>query len=214
MTKRSSSTASLVGAALVGGCVVYASAPSSTVDAGSDAAVTALFPGPDAPSPPTRHFFVTSQVYRGNLPVAVSGLGGLLAADQICTDSARGAGLAGRYKALVSSDEVDAIARIEDVGPWYSADGKTMLFRNKASLASRPEVPPNLDERGRPVDVSGGVVWTGSTTAGRKIPGSTCGGWTKEAGYAAYGDPSNVAAWQQSGHEVCSRDARFYCLEQ
>src|SRR5688500_10181736 len=55
-------------------------------------------------------------------------------ADQRCQLYAENNDLGGSWRAWLSTSQVDAIDRIDDVGPWYRIDGETLLFPSKADL--------------------------------------------------------------------------------
>lgn len=122
--------------------------------------------GETTPPEPTeaKRIFITSKITTG-------GLGGLEGADAFCQSAASEAGLGGTWVAWLSSSTVNAIDRIEDVGPWYLVDGKTLIFKDKNSMiSSNPEAPISLDEYGKPIgdgkyDV---YYWTGTGADGKK----------------------------------------------
>src|SRR5262245_2730644 len=103
------------------------------VDATADAPVL-VDAGPCFPS--GKRIFVTSTPYTGDLKTNGAGMTGLHGADNLCGLAATAAGLGGTWTAWLSSSTVDAIDRINDVGPWYLVDRCTLVFNNKASIVT------------------------------------------------------------------------------
>ncbi|MGC4118500.1 MAG: hypothetical protein QM765_28885 [Myxococcales bacterium] len=123
----------------------------------------------------------------------------------------------------------DAIDRMADVGPWYLVDGKTKVFANKAGLATVPSAAISMFENGGSVDSENAtyangdrLVWTGTTTGGRKQV--ACLNWTwgtPETG--TLGDAlaqdsrwTIVTDFGLPSYETpdCEKQARLYCFEQ
>src|SRR4051794_13048994 len=73
------------------------------------------------PSNGHKRVFVTSTTYSGFL-------GGLSAADQLCQARANAGTLGGTWVAWMSDGQVDALSKINDVGPWFLADAVTIVF--------------------------------------------------------------------------------------
>ncbi|MEN8176053.1 MAG: hypothetical protein ABFS23_09835, partial [Pseudomonadota bacterium] len=159
--------------------------------------------------------FATSERYTGDLvseaqELSYSGEDGLEAADYICQYHADEADLKGTYKAVLSSSEVNANARITtSLGPYRQVTGTPVaenyaaLFSTRSGASSDPELPPiqlispvirtELGEWwGRPGSPFLRRVWTGSNSLGENLrigPGSsgaiipnltTCNDWTDD----------------------------------
>lgn len=162
-----------------------------------------------------KRMFVTSTLYKGDL-------GGLAGADLKCQNAAVAIGLSGQFKAWISLNAapgVSALSRINDVGPWFSVDGKQKFFNNKAGLATSPLVPVNVDEKGKVVNTSMGEraeVWTG-TAAGGTATLSDCRGWTDATAISVagtYGLLTSLTGWTDAGTTGCGSAQRLYCIEQ
>lgn len=162
-----------------------------------------------------KRMFVTSTLYKGDL-------GGLAGADLKCQNAAVAIGLSGQFKAWLSMNgapAVSALSRINDVGPWFSVDGKQKYFNNKAGLATSPLVLVSMDEKGKVVNTSGGEpgdVWTGTAAGGTATP-ADCGGWIDASSSATgtYGLLASITSWTEAGSpSFCSGTRRLYCIEQ
>jgi hypothetical protein len=167
-------------------------------------------PAPEAEPAPaqgaeTKRVFVSSTLQNGNL-------GGLSGADQRCNQLAQAAGLPGTFMAWLSTDTVDAKARMTGAGPW-SLVGETEVAVTRAQLETPPiSRPIRKDERG---NVVSGLVWTGTNADGRFLD-DDCGDWTAQTGFdhAATGD-SIVAQsyWTAATPRGCQNALRIYCFQ-
>ena len=141
--------------------------------------------------------------------------GGLAGADTFCADAATAANLGGTFKAWLSDSNTNAIDRIVDVGPWYLVDGVTLVFINKANLATKPLAEISKDETGATPPMPAGLsyVWTGTLTGGQKD--LDCAGWTNASLYARLGAWGTAPAdWTSYTAGTCANTARLYCFEQ
>ena len=152
--------------------------------------------------------FVTSKTFIGDL-------GGLAGADLICTASARGADLTGRWTAWLSDDIVDAKDRILNA-EYRLLDGTTIIASSKSDLTDGMiEAPINVTEAGDTITAAP-EVWTGTATTGVNAGAGTCSGWTSgtdsevglvgrmlldSAGWTTVGAASN-----------CDNFHRLYCF--
>ncbi len=171
--------------------------------------------------------FVTSTSFQGDF-------GGLEAADTICQGLADGPLSivpAGDYVAVLSTGEVNAIARVTPTsGPYIRPDG-AIVAANFAALFSTPEQNPtsnrrdlihrvNMDAMGG--DVADEGVWTGSFANGTGGGGGLhCqtiagGAWSSnsfddqgELGLTSRRDE----AWLGIGSEDCNLPQRLYCAQ-
>ncbi len=161
-------------------------------------------------------------------------LGGLDGADRKCADAAAEAGLAGHYVALLSTDTVDARARLVVPGTetpargFFRLDGLPIadtvadLFDDLVVL-----YPILFDQDGRPLDSSDfaadgdAFVWTGSFEDGTKRAGLTCDGYTSDDGAkrSVAGQPNGgPGAWLRAVGGDCSslgtygRNLHVYCF--
>jgi len=190
---------------------LFALACSDGEPASMDASV---LPGPALPG--AKRIFATSNKYDGNM-VFSTGRTGLDGADRLCTAAAQAATLGGTWLALLSEESLagDALARIEDVGPWYLVGTETVVFDRRADLAGDSLVPIDRDELGRETtgELDEFFAWKG------RFDGSTiemdCVDWTsnsdREEGYVGLvSDTGSVWTYTFS----CDMLARIYCIEQ
>ena len=164
-----------------------------------------------------RRVFVTSARYNGDFKTIGAGNDGLEGADRLCNTVAQGAGVPGTYTAWLSSPTVDAIDRIQDVGPWYqiTADGGAIkTFNNRANMASAPLAAIQYTESG--IQVFSGAVWTGTDTGGRKTS-QNCKGFTSQSPeLGTTGTIASTSGWTSNGGAGanCSDDNYLYCFQQ
>ena len=137
------------------------------------------------------------------------------AADEDCTNGAAEMGLGGMWRAWLSTSQVDAIDRFEDVGPWYRVDQETLLFASKAELALGPRAPIDLtfDDPNRMDDE---LFWSGTDLDGHRTD-NNCSDWTiynvpavATVGRADISGPGWVAAEPL----LCSTYLALLCIEQ
>ncbi|MBX7100205.1 MAG: hypothetical protein K1X89_20990 [Myxococcaceae bacterium] len=155
-----------------------------------------------------KRMFVTAAVYSGDL-------GGIAGADNRCTIAASGANLGGTWKAWISSESVDAISRMANVGPWYTVKGGTKLFNNLANLATVPLAPVTMTEQGNLLTTSTERVWTGTGVGGVKTNNNTCLNWVASSNTSVVGSPFETTnAWTSSTTVNCYLGMHLYCIEQ
>lgn len=137
------------------------------------------------------------------------------AADEDCTNGAANMGWGGTWRAWLSTSQVDALDRIEDVGPWYRVDQETLLFASKAELALGPRAPIDLtfDDPNRGDDE---LFWSGTDLDGHRTD-NNCSDWTiynvpavATVGRADIAGPGWVAAEPL----LCSTYLALLCIEQ
>jgi hypothetical protein len=158
--------------------------------------------------------FVTSVRGTGKLGgwAEASGTTGLAAGDAICQKLAANAGLGGTFKALLSSDTVDAKDRIATDGPWTRVD-KVLVAENKSALFDgNVNAPIDLTETGASVSTN---VWTGSNADGTTYS-KTCSDWKDESAaqdgrYGIAGDAAST--WLSIDSDPCASTFSLYCLE-
>jgi hypothetical protein len=162
--------------------------------------------------------FVTATGYTGDLKTQGGGSSGLDGADKICNLSASAAGLGGRWVAWLSDSKTAAPDRVQDVGPWYLVDRKTLVFPSKAALALSPLAAITRNERG--VLTQAGV-WTGTSGgAAGAVPATTpventCSDWTTgESSTEGLMGGTNVSQWTQNITVPCFYVNELYCFEQ
>ena len=169
--------------------------------------------------------FVSSEKYEGNDNVTV-GLNGLNGADAKCQELATQAGLAGTYKAWLSTkakrmgekDENPAnrfgIDATTSKGPYMLPDG-TLVAMGWADLTDGT-LAHAIDQDENGVTVMGSAVWTNTKVDGTTFGVNDCGGWTMSAGviksqvgYTTSADK----AWTEVDTQFCSSAARIYCFQ-
>ena len=166
-----------------------------------------------APAFPAKHIFVTRGTYTGALTTIMGLPDGLAAADAICQQRAKAAGLAGTYVAWLSSSTRDAIDRITAQGPWRPVGTTDVAFENRSQLYGEPLVRLDRDERGEPLTTSiDGMAWTG-TRAGGGRHAYTCNDWTAIAGNGLYGRRALTFDWTESYWTYCDRQLHLICFE-
>jgi hypothetical protein len=181
-------------------------APPPPPPAATDAATVDVDAGTgDAARAPLRAF-VTSQTKTGNL-------GGVAAADQLCTSLATAAGLGGTYRAWLSVSGADAIDHVTSVGPWQLVTGDVVAADKAGLAAAQLKHLVNRDEKGATPPDAEDRVWTGTGSNGRYV-GPDCAQWTG-AGAGLVGEAKNGGSgnWTALGNESCTEVNRVYCFE-
>ncbi|MBM4778820.1 MAG: hypothetical protein GQE15_14040 [Archangiaceae bacterium] len=160
--------------------------------------------------------FVTSRTWTGNLKgMAASGV---LGADAKCQAAAAMANLPGTFKAYVSTDTLDALDRMADVGPWVTRDvagAPVVVLPSRAALADlNASRTFTTDETGAALPATKDA-WTGNLPNGKRDMGTTCRSWESSAATdnAEVGSLAGQA-WQHDGPATCDQQRRLLCLEQ
>ncbi|HTV22605.1 MAG TPA: hypothetical protein VMG12_28145 [Polyangiaceae bacterium] len=118
---------------------------------------------------PANIAFVTSTSSSGYV-------GGLTAADGLCAARAASAGLAGTFRAYLSTSSVNAIDRLGGARGWVRTDGRPLLDAREDVASGRLFYTLRFDEGGR--DAGERVVWTGSGPDGKlAAAGAACNDW-------------------------------------
>ncbi|MBS2019702.1 MAG: hypothetical protein JST00_42965 [Deltaproteobacteria bacterium] len=168
-----------------------------------------------------RIVFVTVNLYLGDLRTEGGAATGLEGADKICNREAASAGIAGVFRAWLSTSTVAAKDRIAPVGPWKLVDGTTIF--PGAAVAGAPQRYIQLDANGKRIFASNDPqVWTATGFDGLLLKGDTaCADWTSAATSASSGVGSTVGSggdWTDYGiggtKVFCSARARLFCFEQ
>ncbi len=157
-------------------------------------------------APPPNIAFVTSTVHTG-------ALGGLAGADAICQARATAGGLAGTYRAWLSTSTVNASTRFGAASGWVRVDNKPFVNSISDLTAGRVFYPLSINERG--ASELGSTVWTG-TAANGTLAGTACTDWTDGTsttisgviGFPEYG----TSGWTQNGGSTCNNTQHLYCL--
>lgn len=148
--------------------------------------------------------FVTSTIHTGSL-------GGLAGADNICQARAVAAGLAGTFRAWLSSGVTDASARLSESQFGYELVDGTKIADDWADLLDGSlDNPIDLDENGLPVTAN---PWTGTYATGTKFP-DTCTGFTSTSNSGATGSSTQTtSSWSLASATACSTSHPLYCFE-
>ena len=169
-------------------------------------------------TPLKKRIFITEAMYAGNL-----------VSDIRCTaDAAANPSLGRNWVAWIStltSQPVNAIERVADVGPWYDLAG-VKIFENKTSsqagaLSSVPLAPLLVTELGNSTAI-GEPIWTGTLSGGTKGADVCFDRNVQRVWYSALptdsGDIGRSGrtdkSWTADGRLACSMKAHIICIEQ
>lgn len=154
----------------------------------------------------TLHAFVTSQTKTGNL-------GGVAAADQLCTSLATAASVGGTYRAWLSVSGADAIDRITSAGPWHLVTGEIVAADKAGLTTGKLARLVNRDEKGGTPSDAEDRVWTGTGPNGR-YAAPDCAQWAG-GGSGLVGEAKNddTGSWTALVNEDCDEVNRVYCFE-
>ncbi|MEZ4398852.1 MAG: hypothetical protein R3B06_02445 [Kofleriaceae bacterium] len=174
-----------------------------TVALTSSRTVTATFT--QAPVMPNL-VFVTSTTTTGNI-------GGLAGADAKCQSAAAQAGLAGTYRAWLSTSTANAIDRLGTASGWTLVDGRPFANTKADLAAGRIFYPITLDETGaaRPFN----SAWTATNSDGTWISvDNACSNWTSTAnvGVTAGSTLGASGSWTAYSGNPCTSPLRLYCF--
>jgi hypothetical protein len=160
-----------------------------------------------------KRLFITASEYDGDLKTAGGASDGLTGADHLCATAAAAALLGGTWKAWLSGNGVNAIDRLNDVGPWSLTTGER-VFNNKANLQTVPLVPIVRDENGKMVTTT--QVWTGTDDGGHEHVGKSCNAFASNAPgmSGVVGDAMTPSSWTATTLDACSVGHHLYCFEQ
>ena len=148
--------------------------------------------------------FVTSTTHTGNL-------GGLTGADAICRTRAAAAGLAGTYRAWLSTSTTNAISRLGSARGWVRTDGQPVVDSLADLTSGKMIYPLRVDENGD--DVGHGLVFTGTKADGTLGTLGSCANWTSTASDGGVGVTGGLhALFSSFGGLGCTGMARIYCF--
>lgn len=155
--------------------------------------------------------FVTSAGYAAKS--LGGGATGAAGADGFCTNAAEAGSLGGKWVAWLSTSRKNAVERVTGTGPWTLVDGKTLVFPNKASLATVPRVGIGMNELGEQSEVTR-EVWTGTSNGGVAST-FTCDDWTNgtNTGRGMTGIAGQRDEWTKFLESSCDREMSVYCFE-
>jgi hypothetical protein len=151
-------------------------------------------------------------------PVAVTGkLGGLDGADDLCAGWAEDAGIPGTYRAILSTETVNAKDRLTGARGWIRRDRRPLgdlpsdIFQDAALLTAVRIGPDGTDLGHR-------SAWSASDRNGvytTAADGTDCGGWTSAGEEMAwYGFSDTTYEWLNRGtRTACKNEFHIYCFQ-
>ena len=157
---------------------------------------------------PPNFAFVTSTT------TPLASLGGLTGADNFCQARAAAVGLAGTYRAWLSTSTVNAKDRFTNASGWkrVPADGRPILTNISDISINKMYFPIDRDESGNPVH-DGAYVATGTGANGVLFSGGTCADYTSNVGSVAGGMPPDDSGYfSQYTSVACTSSSHLYCL--
>lgn len=155
--------------------------------------------------------FVTSAEYNGDL-------GGIDGANSKCQASADAVGLAGNYKAWLSTSFANAVDRILDAEtPLVTVDGVKVANSVSDIVVDQALLTAiSVTEAGDYLDYTA-FPWTGTKSSGIYFGGdSTCSDWTDGTSGSSGRRGAAVLAdvyWTSKYTSSCSIQERLYCIE-
>lgn len=178
--------------------------------------VSCVGPNPDyleeIPGGAPKRLFVTAPMLRGRY-----------VSDDMCRAAAAQGGLGGTWIGWYSMQgafEIDAVERIQDVGPWFDLRG-SLIFRDKGDLSQLPLNPIRVTERSYALD-DDEPIWTGTrpggTSGSNRCLDATQGVVWGSNQPTVYGDIGLVGRtderWTYAGAQTCDQEAHLICIEQ
>ena len=168
-----------------------------------------------------RIVFVTRTPYNGYLVGHAGALDGstyndgLLAGDALCQSRADAAGLAGIYKAWLSSLSGSPSTRfVKSLGQYVRTDG-VVVAEDWNDLTTPPLKAPISKTEFEQVSTSD--PWTATTASGAPSLSHHCNGWASPSNYI-WGYRGNTtrsdSGWSYEFIEMCDNTAPLYCFQQ
>jgi len=157
-------------------------------------------------------------VFITSAPPIQGDLNNITGADYQCRHRATKAFLPNgeRYKAWLSTSTIQPADRMHHArGPYIRLDGRQIAANWEALTSGTLENPINIAENGDLVEAG---VWTGTTTAGTRIPNTQhCSDWeygsSDQTGWI--GDSTATdALWTHGVETDCGALVMLYCFEQ
>lgn len=171
--------------------------------------------------PANQRVFLSSAMFDGNFAADYNGesfANGLDGADYRCQNLAEGAGLGGKWMAILSDDAEKAKDRLllYDNGAVIDVLGNS-IHSISTSIWLGLQAGIKLNELG--ADIGANITWTATRVGGENRVGSSCNNWTsaENADFGGYGLSNTTAAadWLgNAGSLGCANSFRIYCLEQ
>ncbi|MEZ6116209.1 MAG: PKD domain-containing protein [Pirellulaceae bacterium] len=174
------------------------------------------------PADAAHTLFVTESLFdvtsTNAVPASPNQIGGFASADYHCTDEAFKAGLhadwdgiTAVYKAILSSNEVNARDRFSIIGPVYNTNGQLLAWNRNDFWDGQLEHAVQFDANGRAITGSTDV-WTGTDAFGRSTQ-ATANNWTTALSDASIGNATRSNAdWLLSNVATAAAPGRLYCI--
>jgi cysteine-rich repeat protein len=158
---------------------------------------------------------VSKSVFLTKTTLPGSDLGGLLGAHAICQLEADDAGLAGEFKAWLSTSNIAAMTELAHSTDAYRLVDGTLVANDWADLTDGV-LTTQIDLLADGGEVRGDLrVWTGTGPSGEIILPS-CGDWSMDAISGHVGRVSWAVAddWTDFTNDSCNESRGLYCFEQ
>jgi hypothetical protein len=160
--------------------------------------------------------FVTSQAVPLWFPT-------LDVADGVCAEAAAAGGLPGRYRAWLSTIQVDARDRLQGARGWIRPDGQPFADTIEDITTGRIFNPPFVTELGLrkpytpPMYLVGtgtnDLVLTGTTELGRLAPGGNCNDWSMQGTGIGGATEGTTVTWTHHPVDTsCLGSSHLYCF--
>jgi alpha-tubulin suppressor-like RCC1 family protein len=157
---------------------------------------------------PVRYMFTSSSALTG------SAVGGHSGADSQCQGLATGADLfnAANYQAVMATSFLSADRGLSLTGQLIRRDG-ALISNTWGGLFSGGILSAIDRDQSGTVIGSNFQVWTGASTTGAFIPGSSCADWTSNASSGQVGDLTSTSVFMSSSISSCATARRIYCVD-
>jgi hypothetical protein len=146
--------------------------------------------------------------------VVPGNIGGVTAADTVCTNAASAAGLSGPFVAFLSSDTSHVADRLGGHRGWKRPDGLP-ITDTVADLAGGVRHMVNMDERGNLVLGVVAVATATNATAMLDASQGTCGNWTVASATSVVGgrpDATSSEFANKGFFATCDMAAHLFCF--
>jgi hypothetical protein len=178
----------------------------SATDSGVDASAT---DSGSADGGPPLVVFVTSSRRTGDFDSPDP----VLFADLACNGHAVDAGLAGAFRAWLSTSSDLARDRVMGAGPWVTRSGTPIFSSRSHLLSTTPPTNRAFEDEWGDLVAADAFVWTGSRPTGI-LSSSNCTNWTTVSGTGRGGYPNDAARnWTDEMENGCSGEYHLYCFE-
>jgi hypothetical protein len=153
--------------------------------------------------------FVTKDSVAGNIPPS----GGAASADAFCAREASASGIAGIFKAWVSSGGASAAERTKPLArrPYRRLDGEPVALDDVELRSGNLRAPINVASDKSAV---GAYAWTGSTASGEQWGRYNCADFATSGGSGVVGSTSaTTTSWSFAATASCLAGNHVYCIQ-